>query len=69
MGHCNTKDILQLEKCTTNMKITNKNNFECETCLKGKMTVTSKRSPDDKDKSTLDFVNLDFEGPIEPAFS
>ena len=67
MGHCNTKDILKLEKCTKNMKITNKNNFDCETCIKGKMTVTRKRSPDDRAKSTLDFVHLDLEGPIEPA--
>ena len=67
MGHCNIKDILKLEKCTKNMKITNKNNFDCETCLKGKMTVTRNRNPDDRAKSTLEFVHLDLEGPIEPA--
>ena len=38
MGHCNNKDIIKLEKCTKNMKITNKNSFDCETCIKGKMT-------------------------------
>ena len=67
MGHCNTKDILKLEKCTQNMKITNKNSFDCETCIKGKMTITRNRKPDDRAKSTLEFVHLDLEGPIEPA--
>ena len=67
MGHCNTNDIIKLEKCTKNMKITNKTNFDCETCIKGKMTVTRNRNPDDRAKSTLEFVHLDLEGPIEPA--
>ncbi len=69
MGHCNTKDILKLESCTKNMKITNKKDFECETCIKGKMTVTQNRNPDAKAKSTLELVHLDLEGPIEPASS
>ena len=69
MGHCNSKDILKLETCTKNMKITNKKDFECETCIKGKMTVTRNRKPDMRAKSPLQLVHLDLEGPIEPASS
>ena len=31
------------------------------------MTITRNRKPDDRAKSTLEFVHLDLEGPIEPA--
>ena len=69
MGHCNSKDILKLESCTKNMIITNKKDFDCETCIKGKMTVTRNRKPDMRAKSPLELVHLDLEGPIEPASS
>ena len=67
MGHCNTSDILKLQNCSKNMKISNKKNFNCETCVKGKMFVTRNRNPDERAKSTLEFIHLDLEGPIEPA--
>ena len=67
MGHCNTSDILKLQNCTKNMKITNKDNFECETCIKGKMTLNRNRKPDERSKIALEFIHLDLEGPIEPA--
>ena len=37
MGHCNTNDILGLEKVVEGMKITNRNNFVCEICIRNKM--------------------------------
>ena len=66
MGHCNKNDILKLEKVVEGMKITNKDDFDCSVCIKGKMTQTRSRKPDKRATAPLDFVHLDLEGPIDP---
>ena len=38
LGHCNINDVLKLENVVDEMKITGSRNFECDTCIKGKMT-------------------------------
>ena len=37
-GHCNIKDTLKLVTIVEGMKITDKTEFECDVCTKGKMT-------------------------------
>ena len=66
LGHCNTKDVLKLETVVEGMKITNKDNFSCESCIKGKMCEYRNRLPDLKAKHPLDLVHCDLAGPIEP---
>ena len=66
MGHCNRQDILKLENVVDGMKITNKDDFECGTCIKGKMTQSRSRKPDKRAVASLDLVHLDLEGPIDP---
>ena len=66
MGHCNKQDILRLENVVDGMKITNKADFECGICIRGKMTQSRSRDPDKRAVAPLDFVHLDLEGPIDP---
>ena len=66
MGHCNKQDILRLENVVDGMKITNKDDFECGICIRGKMTQSKSRKPDKRAVAPLDFVHLDLEGPIDP---
>ena len=65
-GHCNIKDVLNLENVVDGMKIVDKNNFTCVSCIKGKMSEYRNRAPDDKAKNVLDLVHCDLAGPIEP---
>ena len=37
MGHCNIKDLFKLESHVDGMKILDKANFNCSTCIEGKM--------------------------------
>lgn len=67
LGHCNIRDILKLEHVVKDMKITNKDNFECDVCIKGKMCKFRNREPDDKAKKVLDLVHCDLAGPIDPV--
>ena len=67
MGHCNTQDILKLEKEANGMRITSKNKFNCAECFLGKMTNNRSRIPDAKAKSPLSLVHTDLAGPIDPA--
>ena len=66
LGHCNIKDVLNLENVVDGMKIVDKNNFTCDSCIKGKMSEYRNRTPDDKAKNVLDLVHCDLAGPIEP---
>ena len=38
MGHCNKEDILKLESVTKGMNISDKKDFNCDVCVKSKMT-------------------------------
>ena len=66
LGHCNFKDIIDLEKSVDGMKITNSTETECETCILGKMIQTVSRKSDDRAKQPFDIVNIDLAGPIDP---
>ena len=69
LGHCNKADVLKLENVVEGMTITDKKDFECEICCKGKMTQSRNRKPDKRASSALDLIHLDLEGPIEPPSS
>ena len=66
LGHCNKRDILKLEKVVEGMKITDKKDIHCETCVVSKQTENKSRTADPRAKSPLDFVHSDVAGPIEP---
>ena len=46
LGHCNTKDVIKLEEVVDGMKISSKKEFECDTCIRGKMSQYRSREPD-----------------------
>ena len=66
LGHCNVKDVLKLESVVEGMKITNKNNFVCDTCVMGKMSQYRCRDADKKATCQLALVHCDLSGPIDP---
>lgn len=65
-GHCNTDDLLKLEKCVNGMVITEKSKFDCEVCNLSKMTDNRSRKPDTSAKKPFDLVHVDLAGPIDP---
>ena len=68
MGHCNRNYLLKLESVVKKMKITGDiTGFDCEVCLKAKMTQTRCRKADKRASSALDFVHVYLTGPIEPS--
>ena len=67
LGHCNVKDVLKLESIVEGMHISNKSNFECETCIMGKMTEYRNRAPDKRAERSLELVHCDIGGPITPT--
>ena len=67
LGHCNSKDLLKLEPIVNGMKITSKDAYNCETCVKGKMTQHFNRKPDSKANCILDMVHCDLTGNISPV--
>ena len=70
MGHCNVRDVIELQKVVDGMKITDVDNFkdfECETCVIGKMTQIINRKPDLRCSNILDRVNIDLAGPVQPV--
>ena len=67
LGHCNVKYILKIENIVEGMEITNKDNFECHTCIEGKMSQYRSREPDKRATSPLEFVHCDLAGPISPV--
>ena len=67
MGHCNLKDVIALEGVVDGMKVVDKDEFDCDVCVKGKMTETRKREPDRRAGKILELVHCDLAGPIQPA--
>ena len=67
MGHCNKDDVLNQEKVVNGMKITSKNNFNCESCILGKQVNHFNRKPDERAESPMEFVHTDLCGPISPV--
>ena len=67
MGHCNSKDVMQLEKVTEGMKITDNEMPDCDTCIKSKMVNQRSRLPDEKATKPFKFVHSDLSGPVSPT--
>ena len=67
MGHCNLKDVIALEGIVDGMKVVDKDGFDCDVCVKGKMTETRKREPDRRAGKILELVHCDLAGPIQHA--
>jgi len=67
MGHCNVQDILKLESAVKGMHITDKTQFNCDACAKGKMVEYISRTPDEKATRPLEFIHCDLAGPVEVA--
>ena len=66
LGHVNQHDILKLEKLVSDMKITSKDKFDCETCTLSKQIVSHNKNADERSTTPLEFVHSDLAGPIEP---
>ena len=66
LGHCNYRDILKLEQASKGMKITDKTENDCMTCIEGKMTQSISRLLDAKAKNRLDLVHTDLSRPVTP---
>lgn len=67
MGHCNYKDILNLQDVTAGMHIKGakrRPDKECDVCILGKFTQTRNRDPTVKVKTPLERVNTDLIGPV-----
>lgn len=68
LGHCNFKDVKNLERVVDGMKIGSGNvDLNCETCITGKMSQYRSREPDRRATKPLEFVHCDLAGPIEPV--
>ena len=66
LGHCNLQDIFALENVVDVMRVTGKKEFDCETCVMGKMTQPRNRKPDTGATMPLELVHCDLAGPIDP---
>ena len=66
LGHCNLSDVLALEDVVDGMKIVGKKEFDCGTCVEGKMIQHRNRKPDKRANSILELVHCDLAGPIDP---
>ena len=66
MGHCNIKDLLKLESHVEGMKILDKANFNCSTCIEGKMCQNFNHTVNKSATYPLELVYSDLSGPITP---
>src|SRR5215469_16604214 len=66
LGHCNVRDIFKLESVVEGTKIINKDNFNCITCILGKMTENKNRKTDKGANGRLKLIHCDLAGPIDP---
>ena len=57
LGHCNQSDVLKLENVVSGMKITDKNNFTCETCILGKQVNIRNKEPDVRANSPFELIH------------
>ena len=64
LGHCNVKDVLKLENVVNGMHISDKSEFDCETCILGKMTQYMNKTPDRKAEKSLELVHCGIAGPV-----
>ena len=67
LGHCNLSDVRKLEGVVKGMNISDKSNFDCETCILSKQTNTRNREPDIRATKPFELVHTDLAGPIDPV--
>ena len=67
LGHYNKGDVENLDKVVRGMKITDKADFDCTSCVLGKQTVARSRKPDVRATGPLEFVHSDLSGTIDPT--
>lgn len=61
-------DVLKTENVVDRMKISTKDEFECESCIMGKQTLSKNNKSSPKTTSEiLELVYTDLAGPIEPT--
>ena len=66
LGHCNVADLKKLPRLVEGMTISDFSDFECETCIRGKMTNPVSKTPRERATNILDLVHTDVVGPITP---
>lgn len=57
-GHCNVEDLKKSESVVKGMKITSFEEFDCGTCVIGKMTDTRNRKPDTRASRPLELIQV-----------
>ena len=67
MDHCNTNDILNLEKVVDGMILINRDTFVCEICIQNKMPKFRNCNADRRATEPLEYVHCDLAGPITPT--
>ena len=67
LGHCNVDDVRKLEGVVDGMKITGKDDFQCDVCVVGKMSQYRSREPDARATCPLELVHCDLAGPVDPV--
>ena len=70
LGNCNKRDVVNLEKVVTGMKIEGATQFKnetCETCILGKSLRDFNRNPDERATKPMEFAHADLRGPITPV--
>ena len=67
LGHCNLSDVKKLEGVVQGMNISDKNDFDCETCILSKQTNTRNRDADVRASKAFELVYTDLPGPIDPV--
>ena len=64
LGHCNVADIKRLESVVRGMKITNREDFDCATCVLGKTTNQINKIQRTRADKPLQLVHCDLTGPM-----
>ena len=67
LGHCNRSDVLNLENVVRGMKISDKSEYDCRTCVLGKQTNSRNRKPDIRATEPMQFIHTDLSGAVDPV--
>ena len=67
LGHCNIRDVMELESVVHGMGIVGRKEFDCDTCIMGKMAQYRNRDADKRATAPLELVHCDLAGPIDPV--
>ena len=67
MGHCNVRNLVELESLMDGMYITAYEKFKCETCIQDKMVESRNQTVDEKSSNNLDLIHTDLVGPVFPC--